>query len=198
MKSVARKLAAELDDARLAVRVGPGHVQARRFEPGPEVRIDAVAETRKGLWPFQGSPLRARGFRVEAIGARKRAEPRVRPRSGKKRHRGVGQTPRPFDRPRYALRPCLLPSRDSRKHPTYGLAVVCPGDAGGNQRKGDTVAEPVPAGSDVSAGTYRCTNCGNEITMSSQSSIPPCPSCGKGQWETVQGGDSTKDPYPNS
>lgn len=37
------------------------------------------------------------------------------------------------------------------------------------------MAEPIPAGSDVSAGTYRCTNCGNEITMDSQSSIPPLP-----------------------
>lgn len=59
------------------------------------------------------------------------------------------------------------------------------------------MAEPIPAGSDVSAGTYRCTNCGNEITMGSQSSIPPCPSCGKGEWETVRGGDSARDPYPN-
>ncbi len=25
------------------------------------------------------------------------------------------------------------------------------------------MADPVPAGSDVSAGTYACTNCGNEI-----------------------------------
>ncbi len=26
------------------------------------------------------------------------------------------------------------------------------------------MAEPVPTGSDISAGTYRCTNCGEEIT----------------------------------
>lgn len=57
------------------------------------------------------------------------------------------------------------------------------------------MAEPVPAGSDVSAGTYRCTNCGNEITMSSQSSIPPCPKCNNGQWGTVRGGDAAGDPY---
>jgi hypothetical protein len=59
------------------------------------------------------------------------------------------------------------------------------------------MAEPIPAGSDVSAGTYRCTNCGNEITMSSQSSIPPCPSCNGSEWETARGGDSTRDPYPS-
>lgn len=58
------------------------------------------------------------------------------------------------------------------------------------------MAEPIPAGSDVSAGTYRCTNCGNEITMSSATSIPPCPSCGKGEWETAKSGDSAQDPYP--
>ena len=29
------------------------------------------------------------------------------------------------------------------------------------------MAEPVPAGSDVSAGTYQCTNCGNTIDVGS-------------------------------
>jgi len=58
------------------------------------------------------------------------------------------------------------------------------------------MANPVHAGSDVSAGTYRCTNCGNEITVSSQTSIPPCPSCNNGEWATVTGGDSAEDPYP--
>jgi predicted nucleic acid-binding Zn-ribbon protein len=59
------------------------------------------------------------------------------------------------------------------------------------------MANPVPAGSDVSAGTYRCTNCGNEIQMGSRTSIPPCSSCGGGEWETVSGGDSADDPYPD-
>lgn len=60
------------------------------------------------------------------------------------------------------------------------------------------MANPVPAGSDVSAGTYRCTNCGNQIDVSSTKSLPPCPSCGKGEWETVSGGDSVHDPYPGN
>ena len=47
------------------------------------------------------------------------------------------------------------------------------------------MAEPVPAGSDASAGTYQ-----------SITSLPPCPSCGNGRWETVTGGDSRDDPYP--
>jgi predicted RNA-binding Zn-ribbon protein involved in translation (DUF1610 family) len=37
------------------------------------------------------------------------------------------------------------------------------------------MAEPVPAGSDVSAGTYQCTNCGNTIDVGSTQSLPPCP-----------------------
>jgi hypothetical protein len=60
------------------------------------------------------------------------------------------------------------------------------------------MANPVPAGSDVSAGTYRCTKCGNEIDVGSSKSLPPCPSSGNGQWETVTGGDSVGDPYPQN
>ena len=41
------------------------------------------------------------------------------------------------------------------------------------------MADPVPAGSDVSSGTYKC------------------PSCGNGHWETLSGGDSKNDPYPD-
>jgi Zn finger protein HypA/HybF involved in hydrogenase expression len=60
-----------------------------------------------------------------------------------------------------------------------------------------SVANPVPAGSDVSAGTYRCTNCGKEMDVGSTTHLPPCPSCGNGEWETVSGGDSVNDPYPD-
>jgi predicted nucleic acid-binding Zn-ribbon protein len=59
------------------------------------------------------------------------------------------------------------------------------------------VAEPVPAGSDVSAGTYKCTSCGNEVTVGSTKHLPPCPSCGNGEYQTLSGGDSVKDPYPD-
>jgi hypothetical protein len=34
------------------------------------------------------------------------------------------------------------------------------------------MANPVPAGSDVSAGTYRCTACGYELEVSSTKSLP--------------------------
>jgi Zn finger protein HypA/HybF involved in hydrogenase expression len=59
------------------------------------------------------------------------------------------------------------------------------------------MAESVPAGSDVSAGTYRCANCSYELEIQSTDNLPPCPSCGNGQWRTVSGGDSSDDPYPN-
>jgi lipopolysaccharide biosynthesis regulator YciM len=58
------------------------------------------------------------------------------------------------------------------------------------------MANPVPAGSDVSSGTYRCTQCGYEIDVQSTQSLPPCPSCSNGSWDTVTGGDSVNDPYP--
>ncbi len=59
------------------------------------------------------------------------------------------------------------------------------------------MAEPVPTGSDVSAGTYRCTNCGETIQVNSVDSLPPCPKCGNNEWDTIKGGDSKDDPYPD-
>lgn len=58
------------------------------------------------------------------------------------------------------------------------------------------MAEPVPAGSDVSSGTYKCTSCGNELQVQSISSLPPCPECANGEYTTLSGGDSKDDPYP--
>jgi Zn finger protein HypA/HybF involved in hydrogenase expression len=58
------------------------------------------------------------------------------------------------------------------------------------------MADPVPSGSDVSAGTYRCTNCGYELQLQSTDNLPPCPSCANGEFDTVRGGDSVEDPYP--
>ena len=59
------------------------------------------------------------------------------------------------------------------------------------------MADPVPSGSDVSAGTYACTNCGYEIDVSSVQSLPPCPKCANGEYRTVSGGDAASDPYPD-
>ena len=60
------------------------------------------------------------------------------------------------------------------------------------------MADPVPAGSDVSAGTYKCTNCDNELQVQSTKHLPPCPSCGNGEYQTITGGDAAADPYPES
>jgi len=59
------------------------------------------------------------------------------------------------------------------------------------------MADPVPAGSDVSSGTYQCTNCGYQLQVTSIKSLPPCPSCANGFYETLSGGDSVNDPYPD-
>ncbi len=56
----------------------------------------------------------------------------------------------------------------------------------------------IPVGSDVSSGTYRCTNCGYEMGVQSVVSLPPCPDCsGPYGWEAVTGGDAADDPYPD-
>jgi predicted RNA-binding Zn-ribbon protein involved in translation (DUF1610 family) len=57
-------------------------------------------------------------------------------------------------------------------------------------------AEPIPSGNDVSAGTYRCTECGKEIKAGSVKSLPPCPQCSNNSWEATSGGDASGDPYP--
>ena len=59
------------------------------------------------------------------------------------------------------------------------------------------MADPVRAGSDVSAGTYRCASCGYELQVGSTKNLPPCPSCRNGQYDTISGGDSAQDPYPD-
>jgi hypothetical protein len=61
----------------------------------------------------------------------------------------------------------------------------------------------VPYGSDVSAGTFKCVDCGEEISMASKSSLPPCPEFiefthPKKCWKVLSGqGDSPDDPYPD-
>ena len=60
------------------------------------------------------------------------------------------------------------------------------------------MADPVPAGSDVSAGTYQCTNCGLKLEVESTRHLPPCPECDNGSWYTFSGGDSVHDPYPET
>ena len=59
------------------------------------------------------------------------------------------------------------------------------------------MADPAPVGSDVLAGTYRCTNCGYELGVQSVQSLPACPECTWPYgWKALTGGDGAEDPYP--
>jgi predicted Zn-ribbon and HTH transcriptional regulator len=60
------------------------------------------------------------------------------------------------------------------------------------------MADPARVGSDVSAGTYECTNCGYELSVQSVRSLPPCPKCeGPQEWKALTGRDGAGDPYPS-
>ena len=39
------------------------------------------------------------------------------------------------------------------------------------------MAHPISVGSDVSAGTSECPNCGYQLQVQSVESLPPCPNC---------------------
>jgi hypothetical protein len=55
------------------------------------------------------------------------------------------------------------------------------------------VADPIPSGSDLTSGTYRCTECGQTLEMGFAKSIARCPNCENEEWETLSGGDSAAD-----
>ena len=60
------------------------------------------------------------------------------------------------------------------------------------------MASTIPVGSDVSSGTYRCSNGSYELGIQSVTSLPPCPECdGPYAWEALTGGDAQNDPYPD-
>ncbi len=60
----------------------------------------------------------------------------------------------------------------------------------------------VPYGSDVSAGTYKCDDCGYIYSNQSKKSLPPCPRHDYvphsfNSWSILSGqGDAEEDPYP--
>jgi predicted nucleic acid-binding Zn-ribbon protein len=56
------------------------------------------------------------------------------------------------------------------------------------------MADPVPTGSDVAAGTYRCTGCGYPLQVGSSEHLSPCPSCHSRFWDALTDGDSPPDP----
>ncbi|MCE1649678.1 hypothetical protein LWT35_23635, partial [Enterobacter hormaechei] len=61
----------------------------------------------------------------------------------------------------------------------------------------------VSYGSDVSAGTYTCSDCGYKYSNQSKTSLPPCPNFKRKphplkSWDIETGqGDAKNDPYPN-
>jgi hypothetical protein len=61
----------------------------------------------------------------------------------------------------------------------------------------------VPYGSDVSAGTFECVDCGELYSNQAKTSIPPCPRSKKtihtlNGWKVLSGqGDAVVDPYPD-
>jgi len=61
----------------------------------------------------------------------------------------------------------------------------------------------IPYGSDVSAGTFECADCGYRLSAQSVTSLPPCPQLDhsphtKKCWYVLSGqGDAPNDPYPN-
>ena len=64
--------------------------------------------------------------------------------------------------------------------------------------------DSVPYGSDISAGTYACVDCGREYSGPSQSSMPPCPDFTEAShplkgWKVLSGqGDAPQDPDPET
>lgn len=62
----------------------------------------------------------------------------------------------------------------------------------------------VPYGSDISAGSYACIDCGREYSGPSQKSMPPCPDFNNSPhplkgWKVLSGqGDAVEDPYPTN
>ncbi|MET1006031.1 MAG: hypothetical protein ABWX96_10805 [Propionibacteriaceae bacterium] len=47
------------------------------------------------------------------------------------------------------------------------------------------MVDPVPTGSEASAGTYRCTSCGYPLEVGSMKPLSPCPSCHNRFWERL-------------
>jgi hypothetical protein len=56
------------------------------------------------------------------------------------------------------------------------------------------MADPVPAAATCPP-AHAGANCVYELRVDSTQHLPPCPSCGNGDWKTESGGDAAEDPY---
>ena len=59
------------------------------------------------------------------------------------------------------------------------------------------MADPVPTGSDVSTGTYRCTGCGYPLEVGPSKHLSPCPTCHSRFWDKLTDSDSAVDRRDN-
>ena len=57
------------------------------------------------------------------------------------------------------------------------------------------MSDPIPAGSDVPAGTFACTQCGFELIVAAPTLMPPCPNCANDEWRTMTGSDVADEPF---
>ena len=88
-------------------------------------------------------------------------------------------------------------SRELRRGEPAEVDLQAPPKGKQQEQEENRMANPAPIGSDVSAGTYRCTNCGHELQVQSVQSLPPCPQCTvPTSGRPLSGGDSREDPYP--
>jgi len=55
------------------------------------------------------------------------------------------------------------------------------------------MAGQLSAGSDVSSGTYTCTECGFKLHVATTKHLHPCPSCGSHDFHTASGGELADD-----
>jgi rubrerythrin len=53
------------------------------------------------------------------------------------------------------------------------------------KREPDTTPPTARTGETVNAGTYRCEQCGNDLTFTHTGHLPPCPVCAKTEFRRV-------------
>ena len=75
------------------------------------------------------------------------------------------------------------------------------GKARENFEETAVTSQKIPYGSDASAGTFECVDCGERIDVQSKSSLPPCPNDdgrhSSKAWRAISGeGDAPRDPHP--
>ncbi|HEY3377369.1 MAG TPA: hypothetical protein VGL77_07725 [Armatimonadota bacterium] len=88
----------------------------------------------------------------------------------------------------------IPPSGQSKRYvklsddPTFGLseeearAHRAASGHRGTSHEHPATSRMVHTGEIAAAGTYKCTNCGNEITFKDEGHVPPCSACTHTEW----------------